>query len=152
MNTYQINTQEQLNIQEHEMLKERLHYKEERLLQQKRIKILILDDSKRVGSALQRQLRSMGHEAYSVMNEEAVLEQLATTPFDCVVCDLVLEADQSGVVTLEKIKTAYPSVRRVLMSAFVSNADLSYAKDAKICDASFQKPWSTSTLRSALGI
>src|SRR5262249_13882003 len=96
---------------EFQMLKELDEARDQ--VKSKRMKILILDDSKRVGSALQRQLISLGHTALAVTTEEAAMKELAVASYDSMVCDLVLEQDQSGVLVLEKIRNVYPNVRRV---------------------------------------
>jgi len=79
----------------------------------RRMKILILDDSKRVGAYCRSSSLPWDMRRIPSPMKVAAMEHLAADSYDSVGMRFGLEADQSGIVVLEKIRTAYPHIRRV---------------------------------------
>lgn len=79
--------------------------------------LLIIDDEKPIRESLQRTLRQEEYQVRLADNGEAGLRFLQSEPIDLAVVDMVLP-DGNGVELLKKIKTEWPQVEVVLVTAY----------------------------------
>jgi len=80
-------------------------------------KILVVDDEALIREYLERALSRAGHEVALAESGEAALAQLAESPPDAVLCDIRMPGID-GMEVLRRIKTDWPEVEVVMMTAF----------------------------------
>jgi DNA-binding NtrC family response regulator len=83
------------------------------------MKVLVVDDEARNAELTALALREAGHETEFVGGGAAALKKLAAEKFDAVVTDLRM-APPDGLALLAEIRTRWPNVDVVLMTAFAS--------------------------------
>jgi DNA-binding NtrC family response regulator len=83
------------------------------------VKVLVVDDEARNAELTALALREAGHETEFVGGGAAALKKLAAEKFDAVVTDLRM-APPDGLALLAEIRTRWPNVDVVLMTAFAS--------------------------------
>ncbi len=79
--------------------------------------LLIIDDEKPIRDSLQRTLRQEDYQVRLAENGKAGLHFLETEHIDLAVIDMVLP-DANGVELLKKVKSAWPEVEVVLVTAY----------------------------------
>jgi CheY-like chemotaxis protein len=84
-------------------------------------RILVIDDEAVVRDLLVRVLSDVGHEVIAVETGEAALQQLAARPFDILVVDKNLPGI-SGIEVLRLVKSNYPRLRAIMITAYPSPA------------------------------
>ena len=102
------------------------------------MKILVVDDEKKIADVLAERLRLRGFETLSVYDGTAALARLDSENFDGVVLDLRLP-DIDGIEVLRQARMAYPNVAIVILSGHATKQDFK-ACTALGAIACFQKP------------
>ncbi|QOG02190.1 sigma-54 dependent transcriptional regulator [Flavobacterium sp. MDT1-60] len=80
-------------------------------------KILIIDDEEKLRSLLARIIKSEGFEVFEAKDLKSGFKKLEQTEIDVVLCDVKLP-DGNGVDFLQNIKSSFPLVEVVLLTAF----------------------------------
>ncbi|MDP7033310.1 MAG: sigma-54 dependent transcriptional regulator [Planctomycetota bacterium] len=80
-------------------------------------KILIVEDDRNSRVALQKALESLPTEIELAESAEQALEHLSASPFDLVLSDIVMPG-MDGIELLENIRSRYPSILVIMMTAF----------------------------------
>lgn len=80
-------------------------------------KILVVEDDQDLAEALKDTLRTAGYNVVLVENGRIALTQLESTCFDLIVSDINMP-QMSGDVLLKRVKTLYPDIPVVLMTAY----------------------------------
>jgi two-component system NtrC family response regulator len=80
-------------------------------------KILIIDDEEKLRSLLARIIKSEGFEVFEAKDLKSSFKKLEQTEIDVVLCDVKLP-DGNGVDFLQNIKSSFPLVEVVLLTAF----------------------------------
>jgi DNA-binding NtrC family response regulator len=83
------------------------------------VKVLVVDDEARNAELTALALREAGHDTEFVSGGAAALKRLAAERFDAVVTDLRM-APPDGLALLAEVRTRWPQVDVVLMTAFAS--------------------------------
>jgi len=91
-------------------------------------RILIIDDEASVRDLLLRVLGDAGHEASAVETGEEALMKLARQAFDLLIVDKNLPG-MSGLEVLRLVKTHYPRLRAIMITAFPSPAAETTARE-----------------------
>jgi DNA-binding NtrC family response regulator len=103
-------------------------------------RILIIDDESSIRLFLSDVLAEEGYEVSEAPSSAAALEQLRREPFDAVILDIKLRAE-NGLRLLEKLVVKYPRLPVILCTAHSSFADdnttwLAESFVVKSCDPS----------------
>jgi len=80
-------------------------------------KILIIDDEEKLRSLLARIIKSEGFEVIEAKDLKSGFKKLEQTDIDVVLCDVKLP-DGNGVDFLQNIKTSFPLIEVILLTAF----------------------------------
>ena len=102
------------------------------------MKILVVDDEKKIADVLAERLRLRGFEAISVYDGVSAFARLGEEDFDGVVLDLRLP-DIDGIDVLRETKKKYPDLRVVILSAHGTDHDFNTCIELGAI-ACFQKP------------
>ena len=126
------------------------------------MRVLVIDDEPYVRSALQRVLASRGDEVETAADAEAGIANLAASPKDLVIVDIVLPGTD-GVGAIGRIRAQFPQTRIIAISgggnfgiedyrpeAISTRAYLAAARSAG-ADAALAKPFETRELRELIG-
>jgi len=111
-------------------------------------RILVIDDELSVRDLLLRVLADAGHEVAAVETGEAALMKLAKQPFDLLIVDKNLPG-MSGLDVLRLVRTHYPRLRAILITAFPSPAAETTAKEFGV-HGYVTKPFGIVTIVSAV--
>jgi two-component system, NtrC family, response regulator HydG len=84
-----------------------------------KLKVLVVDDDRRMVKTLCDILRVKGHDAYPAFSGEEAVNRAREESFDCVLMDLKMPGID-GVEALKMIKEVAPGLPVVLMSAYVT--------------------------------
>jgi PAS domain S-box-containing protein len=85
-------------------------------------KILVVEDEPRVRKVSARRLTSLGYDVVDVPNGEAALEALEQqSDYSLVFSDIVMSGGLNGVQLAERIKAAYPNLRVLLTTGYMSD-------------------------------
>jgi DNA-binding NtrC family response regulator len=110
--------------------------------------VLLVDDERRILSALQRTLRREGYSIETAESAEAALAILEARPVDVVVSDYKM-VGVSGTQLLARVRRRWPSTGRILLSGWsreIPEADLVAADPDQV----HAKPWDDVALKRAL--
>ena len=80
-------------------------------------KVLLIDDEEKLRNLLARIISLEGFELVQVGDLKSAIKKLDTTEFDVVLCDVKLP-DGNGVEFAKKIKTNYPLIETILLTAY----------------------------------
>lgn len=80
-------------------------------------KVLLIDDEEKLRNLLARIISLEGFELVQVGDLKSAIKKLETTEFDVVLCDVKLP-DGNGVEFAKKIKTNYPLIETILLTAY----------------------------------
>jgi two-component system response regulator HydG len=94
---------------------------------QERIKVLVVDDDRRMVRTICDILRLKGYSAMEAFTGEEALERVRSAPFDCVLMDIKMPGT-GGINALQMIKRHSPELPVILMSAYVSEESAAEAK------------------------
>ena len=117
-----------------------------------RTRVLVVDDSADMRSSLKILLELLGYEAETARDGAAALELQKTCGFGVLITDIFMPGTE-GMETIARFKAAWPAMRVIAMSGGGerSKRDYLWAAMQVGADATMQKPFSLSTLMSALG-
>ncbi len=93
------------------------------------MKILVVDDDRRIVKTTCDILKIKGHEAVAAYSGEEGVEKVRTEVPDCVLMDIKMPGI-SGVEALKQMKQAAPGLPVVLVSAYATNEIIEEAKQA----------------------
>jgi CheY-like chemotaxis protein len=110
------------------------------------VRVLVADDDPTLLRAFRRILRSF--EVTAVASGDDALQALRQGAFDVVLMDYGIPPT-NGIVLLQEIATAHPTVRRYLMSGFEAETFDEHVA-SKLVQRFFQKPIDTATLTGEL--
>ena len=94
-------------------------------------KILVVDDEAPIRDMLSDALQIFGYSADSAKDGPTALEQLKITPYDMVLSDINMP-NMTGFELLKEIETAYPKIKRVLMTAYSLDDYMRMVRDHNI--------------------
>jgi len=112
------------------------------------MKILIVDDEKKLADVLAERLRLRGFEATPVYDGASALARLQELPFDAVVLDLRLP-DLDGIEVLRRARAQKSATRFVILSGHASHRDFEICRKLGAA-ACFYKPPKIDALTAAL--
>ncbi|MGB9712726.1 MAG: response regulator [Dissulfurimicrobium sp.] len=92
----------------------------------KRLRLLVIDDEPIVGRRLQQVFTKMGFDVETYTNPVAAMETMDRHPFDIVVTDLKMEG-LDGMAVLERVKKKNPDTKVVIITGY---AQLDTASEA----------------------
>ena len=102
------------------------------------MKILVVDDEKKIADALAQRLGLRGFDAEPVYDGTSALSQLRQDAFDGIILDLRLP-DMDGIEILKRTKGAFPEVRVVILSGHGNEQDFKQCLELGAV-ACFHKP------------
>jgi CheY-like chemotaxis protein len=111
-------------------------------------RILVIDDEASVRDLLLRVLADAGHEVDAVETGEAALMKLAKQAFDLLVVDKNLPG-MSGLDVLRLVRTHYPRLRAIVITAYTSPEAEAAAKELGV-RGYVTKPFGIVTIVSAV--
>lgn len=114
------------------------------------MKILIVDDEKKIANLLAERLSIRGFKTIPVYDGIAALDLLATGDFDGMVLDLRLP-DIDGIEILRRVSKDLPDMRVVILSGHGNDKDFKTCLDLGAI-ACFNKPANIANLIDALRI
>jgi len=114
------------------------------------MKILVVDDEKKIADVLAERLRLRGFETTSVYDGTAALARLDREDFDGVVLDLRLP-DIDGIEVLRQIKKKFPTLSVVILSGHGTEQDFKTCLKLGAV-ACFQKPAKLATLETTFNL
>lgn len=102
------------------------------------MKIMIVDDEKKIADAMTERLRIRGIDAVAVYSGRSALQLLRKKTFDGIVLDLRLP-DIDGIEVLKRTMKEYPKMKVVILSGHASDQEFQSCLEfgAKAC---FHKP------------
>jgi DNA-binding NtrC family response regulator len=110
------------------------------------VRVLVADDDRTLLRALGRVLQTF--DVTLVASGQAALEALSQRPFDVVLMDYGIPPS-NGIVVLQEIAAAYPTVQRFLMSGFDAETFGKHVA-SNLVSRFFQKPIDIATLTREL--
>ena len=116
-----------------------------------RPRVLVVDDSADMRSSLKLLLELLGYEAETARDGAAAFELQRMRSFAVLITDIFMPGTE-GMETIARFRAAWPGVRIIAMSGGGERAKRDYLSAAMQigADATMQKPFSLSTLISAL--
>jgi DNA-binding response OmpR family regulator len=124
-------------------------------------RVLVVDDDAMIGDALRRVLEAEGYAVTTATSVSGAMAAMADRPAHIVITDVIMPR-QNGADLIDRLKSAYPSVRIVAISggggtaaqnfkpqAITTHAFLAAATAAG-ADVALRKPFSLEELRSAV--
>ena len=105
-------------------------------------RILVIDDNDGVRSAVRRILEPLGHVVEEADDGAAGLALLGDGGADLVITDIFMPG-QDGIVTVQRIRKEFPSVKMIAMSGGDSTGRIDLRRDAMLLGAaaSLRKPF-----------
>ena len=87
------------------------------------IRILVMDDDRKIRNVVERFLRSIGYEAVTAGNGSDAIEQYrmgqeAGSPFDAVIMDLTIQGGMGGKEAMERLLEIDPNVTAIVSSGY----------------------------------
>lgn len=114
----------------------------------KQMKILVVDDEKKIANALAERLELRGFEATPVYDGTSALALMRKDHFDGIILDLRLP-DIDGIEVLKLARAEFPSIRVVILSGHGNERDFKACLELGAI-ACFYKPSNISKLIKAL--
>ena len=112
------------------------------------MKILVVDDEKKIADTLAERLRLRGFDAISVYDGASALSLVRGENFDGIVLDLRLP-DIDGIEVLRQMMKEFPGIRVVILSGHGTETDFLTSLELGAI-ACFQKPANIAELTKAL--
>ena len=81
--------------------------------------ILIVDDEAAIRTSLSRHYRLQGYNVDTAENGRAALENLAVTPRQVVISDIMMP-EMNGIELLRRIRREYPMTRVIIITGYVT--------------------------------
>ena len=112
--------------------------------------ILIVDDEESLRLSLTDQLRDEGYNVSGAANSQEALARLKQSPVELVILDLKFPEGMTGHEMLKFIKTTYPGIKVLVLTAY---ANLKEGKSAKQAGADdfLSKPYNVEDLIQLVG-
>ena len=101
-------------------------------------RVIVIDDEKIVGQMTKVALEADGYHVETFLNAEPAFARLREEKFDVVITDLKMKGTD-GMDVLRTIKTAYPDIKVIMVTAFASLDSAVEAMKSKV-DGFFAKP------------
>ncbi|MFZ0928661.1 MAG: response regulator [Syntrophobacteraceae bacterium] len=101
-------------------------------------RVIVIDDERIVGQMIKAAMEPDGYKVETFLNAEPAFARLREEKFDVVITDLKMKGID-GMDVLRTIKTAYPEVKVVMITAFASLDSAVEAMKSKV-DGFFAKP------------
>lgn len=111
-------------------------------------RVMIIDDEKIAADMTRVSLEDEGYEVETFADGASALARLKETPFDVVITDLKMKGID-GMDVLRTIKTAYPEVKVIMVTAFASLDSAVEAMKSKV-DGFFAKPVKIKELKECI--
>ena len=108
-------------------------------------RILVVEDNVEVAAVSRTLLEQLGYKVTLVHGMQAAMNALAAERFDLVFSDIVMAAEQEGLVLAAAIKERFPEMPILLTSGYSKAADR-----AELSFPILRKPYQISTLRKAV--
>jgi DNA-binding response OmpR family regulator len=112
------------------------------------MKILVVDDEKKIADTLAERLRLRGFDAVTVYDGASALSMVHEESFDGIVLDLRLP-DINGIEVLRQTMKEFPAIRVVILSGHGTESDFQTSLELGAI-ACFQKPADIAKLTKAL--
>ncbi len=114
-------------------------------------KVLVVDDDKFVVQVIAGALRNAGHEVECAYDGEAGEEAFDATPFDAVICDMLMPR-QEGLETIRHMRQTRPHTAIVAISGGLGATDIDILSVARQlgAHATLKKPFHIPELVSAV--
>ena len=93
----------------------------------RKLKILVVDDERLVAHSLAQVLNMVGFDAFSLYSGSQAIDRAVVTPFDVLICDVVM-AGMTGIDAAIEISKLLPNCKVLLFSGNIATADM--LKDA----------------------
>ena len=103
-----------------------------------KLRILIVDDDRRITRTLADILSLVGHEPVEASSGPEALEKVRTQPFNCVLTDVRMP-DMDGVKLHRQLRQAQPGLPVILMTAYAADETIRQALDEGVVGV-FEKP------------
>ena len=101
-------------------------------------RVIVIDDERIVGQMIKAAMEPDGYAVETFLNAEPAFARLREEKFDVVITDLKMKGID-GMEVLRTIKTAYPEVKVIMITAFASLDSAVEAMKSKV-DGFFAKP------------
>lgn len=88
-------------------------------MEEKKLKIMIIDDEHIVGKRLKSALESSGEQVETFEDGEKALERFNESPFDIVVTDIRMEKID-GIEILEKVQARAPKTKVIIITGYAT--------------------------------
>lgn len=108
--------------------------------------ILIIDDQLPVAKTVSEMLKTLGHKAVYVTDEDKAVQIFSEQKFDCILCDLTM-ANTSGIKLSKLFKNLNSKVRFILMTGWPGKLK---KDDLKHIDLIIEKPFSIEEVNKAV--
>ncbi|SDH55003.1 MULTISPECIES: EAL domain-containing protein [unclassified Duganella] len=118
-------------------------------VQQKRRRLLLVDDEANIISALKRLLRPDGYEIHSANSGEQGLEMLAQQPVDVIISDQRMPG-LNGADFLRQARILRPDTIRIMLSGYTELQSVTDAVNEGAIYKFLTKPWNDEQLRTHL--
>ncbi|MBA4417370.1 MAG: response regulator [Syntrophus sp. (in: bacteria)] len=113
-------------------------------------KVLVVDDDRRMTRTICDILKIKGYEVTEANSGEEAVEKVKSYAPDCILMDIKM-GGINGIETLKLIKELYPDLPIILMSAYVTDEQISEAKQHGACSV-LNKPLDIQAVLSFLNI
>jgi DNA-binding NtrC family response regulator len=101
-------------------------------------RVIVIDDERIVGQMIKAAMEPDGYKVETFLNAEPAFGRLREEKFDVVITDLKMKGID-GMDVLRTIKTAYPEIKVIMITAFASLDSAVEAMKSKV-DGFFAKP------------
>ncbi len=101
-------------------------------------RVIVIDDERIVGQMIKAAMEPDGYKVETFLNAEPAFARLIEEKFDVVITDLKMKGID-GMDVLRTIKTAYPDIKVIMITAFASLDSAVEAMKSKV-DGFFAKP------------
>ena len=101
-------------------------------------RVIVIDDERIVGQMIKAAMEPDGYRVETFLNAGPALARLKEEKFDVVITDLKMKGID-GMDVLRTIKTAYPDIKVIMITAFASLDSAVEAMKSKV-DGFFAKP------------
>jgi DNA-binding NtrC family response regulator len=111
-------------------------------------RVIVIDDERIVGQMIKAAMEPDGYKVEIFLNAEPALGRLREEKFDVVITDLKMKGID-GMEVLRTIKTAYPEIKVIMITAFASLDSAVEAMKGKV-DGFFAKPVKIKDLKECI--
>jgi len=108
--------------------------------------MLIVDDEKKVFSALERELAEEGYVLYFASSGEEALAGLADHPCQVIISDIKMPG-MDGLTLLQKVRELYPGMIRIVLSGHADIKLILESVNRYGIDRYLTKPWDPDDLK-----